>query len=169
MIQVCIDLGLHRLANLPHPLPETDRAVFAALAAEGLVDAELGTRLEKMARFRNVLDQVPGGDVEAETASPRSSTDQGGGIRQGWRVAVCGKKVAVLGKRAARVGELDANCHCSPTQRARATPRARAKSSLESMELSKTDAALVLLEPAGARSGFSRREPIAQPLKECAP
>ncbi|MGH7541862.1 MAG: type VII toxin-antitoxin system HepT family RNase toxin, partial [Gemmatimonadota bacterium] len=31
-IQAAIDLGLHLLADRPHPLPETSRAVFEALA-----------------------------------------------------------------------------------------------------------------------------------------
>lgn len=54
-IQACIDLGLHVLADLPRPLPETNRAVFDALVAQGILRAELGMQLEKMAGFRNLL------------------------------------------------------------------------------------------------------------------
>lgn len=54
-VQACIDLGLHILADLPRPLPETYRGVFAALAREGMVTDDLATRLERMAGFRNVL------------------------------------------------------------------------------------------------------------------
>lgn len=54
-IQACIDLGLHVLADLPRPLPDTYRGVFSALAQEGLVSESLAPRLERMAGFRNVL------------------------------------------------------------------------------------------------------------------
>lgn len=54
-IQAAIDLGLHLLADRPHPLPETNRAVFQGLAREGLLDEELATSLSRMAGFRNVL------------------------------------------------------------------------------------------------------------------
>lgn len=55
VIQACIDLGLHILADRPVPVPETNRAVFSTLVDEGLVDAELGRSLENMAGFRNLL------------------------------------------------------------------------------------------------------------------
>jgi uncharacterized protein YutE (UPF0331/DUF86 family) len=48
-------LGLHLLADFTHPLPETNRAVFTALAAEDVIDSKLAKRLEKMAGFRNLL------------------------------------------------------------------------------------------------------------------
>ena len=54
-IQAAIDLGLHLLADRPHPLPETNRAVFHALAREGFLDEELAASLSSMAGFRNVL------------------------------------------------------------------------------------------------------------------
>lgn len=54
-IQACIDLGLHVLADLPRPLPDTYRGVFVALAKEGLVSEKLAPRLERMAGSRNVL------------------------------------------------------------------------------------------------------------------
>lgn len=54
MIQACIE-GLRLLADLPHPLPETNRAVFTAVATEGLIDSKLAKRLEKMAGFGNLL------------------------------------------------------------------------------------------------------------------
>ncbi len=55
MIQACIDLAFHLLADLPEPMPETNRAAFAALVGMGLLDAPLGARLEAMAGFRNLL------------------------------------------------------------------------------------------------------------------
>lgn len=54
-IQACIDLGLHVLADLPRPLPDTYRGVFVALARERLIPEDLTRRLERMAGFRNVL------------------------------------------------------------------------------------------------------------------
>ncbi|HUH12547.1 MAG TPA: DUF86 domain-containing protein [Longimicrobiales bacterium] len=54
-IQGCIDLGLHVLADRPAPLPETNRGVFRGLVQAGLIEEELGARLESMAGFRNVL------------------------------------------------------------------------------------------------------------------
>jgi uncharacterized protein YutE (UPF0331/DUF86 family) len=54
-IQACIDLGLHILADLPRPLPETYRGVFVALGQERLIHQELVRRLERMAGFRNLL------------------------------------------------------------------------------------------------------------------
>lgn len=54
-IQACIDLGLHVLADLPRPLPDTYRGVFVALARERLIPEELASRLERMAGFRNIL------------------------------------------------------------------------------------------------------------------
>lgn len=54
-IQACIDLGLHLLADLPRPLPDTYRGVFVALARERLIPEDLAPRLERMAGFRNVL------------------------------------------------------------------------------------------------------------------
>lgn len=54
-IQACIDLGLHVLADLPRPLPETYRGVFVELARQKIIPGELAGRLERMAGFRNVL------------------------------------------------------------------------------------------------------------------
>lgn len=55
MIQACIDLGLHVLADEPKPLPETNRAVFPALSGLDFIGEELASRLERMAGFRNLL------------------------------------------------------------------------------------------------------------------
>lgn len=54
-IQACIDLGLHLLADAAGPAPETNRAVFSAMAQHGWIDHTLATRLAAMAGFRNVL------------------------------------------------------------------------------------------------------------------
>lgn len=55
MIQACIDLAFHILADRAEPMPETNRAAFAALAGTGLIDTALGDRLQQMAGFRNLL------------------------------------------------------------------------------------------------------------------
>jgi uncharacterized protein YutE (UPF0331/DUF86 family) len=55
LIQACIDLGLHLLADQVQTLPETNRAVFTALADCGIIDAALGGELARMAGFRNLL------------------------------------------------------------------------------------------------------------------
>jgi uncharacterized protein YutE (UPF0331/DUF86 family) len=55
LIQACIDLGLHILADRAGTLPETNRAVFASLVREAILDPCLGRELEKMAGFRNLL------------------------------------------------------------------------------------------------------------------
>lgn len=54
-IQACIDLGLHVLADVPRPLPDTYRGLFVALARERMISHDLASRLERMAGFRNVL------------------------------------------------------------------------------------------------------------------
>ncbi|BAS27411.1 type VII toxin-antitoxin system HepT family RNase toxin [Limnochorda pilosa] len=55
VIQACLDLGIHVLADRASAPPETHRAVFRLLVDEGVVDPELGGRLEAMAGFRNRL------------------------------------------------------------------------------------------------------------------
>ena len=55
LIQACIDLGLHLLADRPAPLPETNREVFAALTGAGWIEGALANRWAKMAGFRNLL------------------------------------------------------------------------------------------------------------------
>jgi uncharacterized protein YutE (UPF0331/DUF86 family) len=54
-IQACLDLGLHLLADVARPTPETNRDVFPAMAREGWIDRALAERLADMAGFRNVL------------------------------------------------------------------------------------------------------------------
>lgn len=55
LIQACIDLALHILADEPQPVPDTNRAAFTMLASLGIIDDSLGDRLEKMAGFRDIL------------------------------------------------------------------------------------------------------------------
>ncbi|MBE3584455.1 MAG: DUF86 domain-containing protein [Limnochordaceae bacterium] len=76
LIQACTDLGAHVLADLPLPMPESNRAVFTTLAAQGIIDRGLGERLARMAGFRNLLaheyaDLIP----EKVLASLRSLDD----------------------------------------------------------------------------------------------
>ncbi len=54
-IQACIGLALHILADFPEPVPETYREVFRKLVRHGIIDDQLGRRLEAMAGFRNLL------------------------------------------------------------------------------------------------------------------
>jgi uncharacterized protein YutE (UPF0331/DUF86 family) len=53
-IQVCIDIGVHLVAELELPMPPDYRGVFSALEAKGL-DAGLAARLGSAAGLRNVL------------------------------------------------------------------------------------------------------------------
>ncbi|MGH2861094.1 MAG: type VII toxin-antitoxin system HepT family RNase toxin [Solirubrobacteraceae bacterium] len=54
-IQVCIDIGAHLVSELDAE-PASDYAgVFGSLAAAGVIDAELATRLARATGQRNVL------------------------------------------------------------------------------------------------------------------
>ena len=53
-VQLCVDIGAHVLADLEGPAPETMGGTFEALAAAGVLDAELSSRMRAAVGFRNV-------------------------------------------------------------------------------------------------------------------
>ena len=54
-IEAILDVGHHVLAGRGLPVPATYRDVVPALAASGVISAELGVRLDGMAGMRNIL------------------------------------------------------------------------------------------------------------------
>ncbi len=54
-IEACIDVAYHVIADRGWTPPDTAREAFAALAAHGLLDADLAARLGLAAGLRNVL------------------------------------------------------------------------------------------------------------------
>jgi uncharacterized protein YutE (UPF0331/DUF86 family) len=54
-IQAALDVGSHVISDERLGEPETSRDVFRLLEGAGVVDSELGGRLERMAGFRNVV------------------------------------------------------------------------------------------------------------------
>ena len=84
VIEACLDIGHHVIAREGLRRPNDYRDVFGVLHESGIIETELGRRLEKMASFRNRLvhgyiDVEPGrvyeiarnelADVEAFVAS----------------------------------------------------------------------------------------------------
>lgn len=54
-IQACIDLGAHILADYPRVQPETYADVFRELEQLKIITPALSEKLQRMARFRNLL------------------------------------------------------------------------------------------------------------------
>jgi len=54
-IQAALDVASHVVSDERLGEPDTSRDVFRLLARAGIVPADLGTRLEQMAGFRNVV------------------------------------------------------------------------------------------------------------------
>jgi len=54
-IQAALDVGSHIVSDDRLGEPDTSRDVFRLLERAGIVPADLGTRLEQMAGFRNVV------------------------------------------------------------------------------------------------------------------
>jgi uncharacterized protein YutE (UPF0331/DUF86 family) len=54
-IQAALDVGSHLVSDERLGEPETSRDVFRLLGRSGVVSAELASRLEQMAGFRNVV------------------------------------------------------------------------------------------------------------------
>jgi uncharacterized protein YutE (UPF0331/DUF86 family) len=54
-IQAALDVGSHIVSDDRLGEPDTSRDVFRLLERAGIVTADLGTRLEQMAGFRNVV------------------------------------------------------------------------------------------------------------------
>ena len=58
VVECALDLGNHLIADRGWPSPKTNRDVFRVLAREGVIDADLGSRLEGWAGLRNLLVHV---------------------------------------------------------------------------------------------------------------
>ena len=54
-IEAVLDVGHHVLAGRGHPIPPAYRGVVPALVVHGILEVDLGTRLEGMAGMRNIL------------------------------------------------------------------------------------------------------------------
>ncbi|WP_025322885.1 type VII toxin-antitoxin system HepT family RNase toxin [Deferrisoma camini] len=54
-IEACLDLGQHILADEGWGEPQTNREVFRLLTKHGVLDEDLGRRIEPMAGFRNLI------------------------------------------------------------------------------------------------------------------
>ena len=54
-VESALDIANHVIADRGYPAPETYRDAFAILAAEGFLESEHATRLQKWAGFRNIL------------------------------------------------------------------------------------------------------------------
>ena len=55
MIEVCMDLADHVIADRGLPVPGTAAEAFIVLSREGVLDAELANALARMVGFRNLL------------------------------------------------------------------------------------------------------------------
>ena len=55
VIEACLDIGHHVIAREGLRRPGDYREVFAVLREEGIIESDLGRRLEDMASFRNRL------------------------------------------------------------------------------------------------------------------
>lgn len=53
-VQLCVDIGLHLLADAALPVPDTMAGTFDRLADAGLLDRELASRLRPAVGFRNL-------------------------------------------------------------------------------------------------------------------
>lgn len=53
-VQLCIDMAVHVLATAERPAPVSMGETFTALAAEGVIDDELASRMRSAVGFRNV-------------------------------------------------------------------------------------------------------------------
>ena len=54
-IEACLDIGNHIIAEKGFRRPEDYKEIFIVLEEEGVIDHELSTKLQEMARFRNLL------------------------------------------------------------------------------------------------------------------
>jgi len=57
-IEAAIQICFHISARQLHRVPEEYAECFATLAEKGIIDLELGAKLQRMARFRNMLVHV---------------------------------------------------------------------------------------------------------------
>jgi uncharacterized protein YutE (UPF0331/DUF86 family) len=54
-IEACLDIGNHIIAEKGFRRPEDYKEIFMVLEEEGIIDHVLSTKLQEMARFRNLL------------------------------------------------------------------------------------------------------------------
>lgn len=54
-IEACLDIGSHIIAEKSFRRPEDYKEIFKVLEEEGIIDHVLSTKLQEMARFRNLL------------------------------------------------------------------------------------------------------------------
>jgi uncharacterized protein YutE (UPF0331/DUF86 family) len=54
-IEACLDIGSHIIAEKGFRRPEDYKEIFRVLEEEGIIDPVLSTKLQEMARFRNLL------------------------------------------------------------------------------------------------------------------
>lgn len=55
MIEICVDIANHIIADRKHRVPLSYADTFKVLHEEGIINAELSGNMERMARFRNIL------------------------------------------------------------------------------------------------------------------
>ena len=53
--QICLDIGASLVAEFGLPAPDDLPGIFTTLSEAGFIPAELGERMVRLARFRNVL------------------------------------------------------------------------------------------------------------------
>lgn len=53
-VQLCVDIGAHRIAGMEVPPPDTMGQTFDVLAKAGVIDENLATQLKKAVGFRNI-------------------------------------------------------------------------------------------------------------------
>ncbi|NTU68319.1 MAG: DUF86 domain-containing protein [Chlorobiaceae bacterium] len=53
-IQICVDIGMHLLADTEYPSPETMGSTFDILCQMGVIRSDLATRMKKSVGFRNL-------------------------------------------------------------------------------------------------------------------
>ena len=54
VVQLCVDIGAHIIADLDVPPPDTMGLTFDALAQSGIIHESLATQLKKAVGFRNI-------------------------------------------------------------------------------------------------------------------
>ena len=54
-IEACLDIGNHIIAEKGFRRPEDYKEIFMVMEEEGIIDHVLSTKLQEMARFRNLL------------------------------------------------------------------------------------------------------------------
>ncbi|MDZ4165758.1 MAG: DUF86 domain-containing protein [Smithellaceae bacterium] len=53
-VQICVDIGVHLIAGMETPPPDTMGQTFDVLAQEGVLSSALAANLKKAVGFRNI-------------------------------------------------------------------------------------------------------------------